>query len=124
MLRQDGASETERARNEGEQAYQRVLAAAAQRASQVDDYWDRYAASCVSGTNSAGDRRWLAVLRPNGVRLANNGSIDCREWLNTVESSARTVDQEIRNANELGRRAGVFPGVMRDIRRRHRLDWD
>jgi hypothetical protein len=124
MLRQDGASETERARNDGEQAYQRVLAAAAQRASQVDDYWDRYAASCVSGTNSAGDRRWLAVLRPNGVRLANNGSIDCREWLNTVESSARTVDQEIRNANELGRRAGVFPGVMRDIRRRHRLDWD
>jgi putative serine protease PepD len=124
MLRQDGASETEQARSEGEQAYERVLAATAQRASQVDNHWDRYAASCVSGTNNAGDRRWLAVLEPNGVRLSNNGTVDCREWLNTLASNARTIDQEIRNANELGRRAGVFPGVMRDIRRRHRLDWD
>ena len=124
MLRQGGASATEQARSEGEQAYERVLAAAEQRASQVDNYWDRYAAACVSGGANAGDRRWVAALQPNGVRLSNNSAVDCREWLNTVASNARTIDQEIRNANELGRRAGVFPGVMRDIRRRHRLDWD
>jgi hypothetical protein len=124
MLRQDGASETEQARSDGEQAYERVLAATAQRASEVDSYWERHAASCVSGTNNASDRRWLAVLQPNGVRLSNNGTVDCREWLNTLASNARIIEQEIRNANELGRRAGVFPGVMRNIRRRHRLDWE
>jgi S1-C subfamily serine protease len=124
MLRQGGASETEQARSEGEQAYERVLAAAAQRATQVDDYWDRYATTCVSGTVNASDRRWVAALQPNGVRLSNNSAVDCREWLNTLASNVRTIDQEIRNANELGRRAGVFPGVMRDVRRRHRLDWD
>ena len=124
MLRQGGASETDRARGEGEQAYERVLAAAAERATQVDTYWDRYAAGCVSGTSHAGDRRWLAALRPNGVRLSNNGAVDCREWLNTLASNARTIEQDIRSANELARRAGVFPGTMRDIRRRHRLDWE
>ena len=124
MLRQGGASETEQARNEGEQAYERVLAAAAERANQVDGYWDRYAAACVSGPVNAGDRRWLAALKPSGVRISNNSGVDCREWLNTVASNVRAIDREIRNANELGRRAGVFPGVMRDIRRRHRLDWD
>jgi hypothetical protein len=111
MLRQDGASETEQARSDGQQAYERVLAAAAQRASEVDSYWDRYAAACASGTANTGDRRWLAVLRPNGVRLANNTTVDCREWLNTLASNARAIEQEIRNANELGRRAGVFPGA-------------
>jgi Trypsin-like peptidase domain len=124
MLRQGGASETEQARSEGEQAYERVLAAAAQRASQIDSYWDRYAAACVSGAPNAGERRWIAALQPNGVRLSNNSAVDCREWLNTLASNVRSIDQEIRTANELGRRAGVFPGVMRDIRRRHRLDWD
>jgi hypothetical protein len=123
MLRQGGASETEQARNEGQQAYERALAAAAQRASQIDSHWDRYAGACVSGRVNAGDRRWLAALEPNGVRLSNNSAIDCREWLNTLTSNARTIDQEIRTANEQGRRAGVFPGVMRDVRRRERLDW-
>ena len=124
MLGLGGTSETERVRIEGEQAYERVLASAAQRASQIDSYWDRYAAACVSGTVNAGDRRWVAALQPNGVRLSNNNAVDCREWLNTLASNARTIDQEVRNANELGRRAGVFPGTMRDIRRRHHLDWD
>jgi S1-C subfamily serine protease len=127
MLRQGGVSETEQARNEGQDAYEHALTAAAQRAVQLNNHWDRYATACVSSSVNAGDRRWLAALERSGVRLANNTAIDCREWLSTVSSNARALDQDIRDANERGRRAGVFPGVMRDIRRQHRLDapqWD
>jgi putative serine protease PepD len=127
MLREGGASETEQVRNEGQQAYERALNTAAQRASQIDTYWDRYASACVSASVNAGDRRWLAALERDGVRLSNNRAINCREWLETLSSNVRSLDQNIRDANEQGRRAGVFPGVMRDIRRRHRLDspeWD
>jgi S1-C subfamily serine protease len=123
MLRQGGASQTDDARSEGQQAYERAMAATAQRAGQIDDYWQRYAPTCVSASSNAGDRRWLAALQDDGVRLATNSRVNCREWLDAVSSNARTVDQEIREANEIGRRAGVFPGVMRDTRRRHRLDW-
>ncbi len=122
MLRGVEASATEEARSLGQQAYERTMAAAADRASQIDSYWDRYAAACVSGTVPAGDRRWLAALQANGVRLSNNATINCRDWLDTVSSNALAIADEVRNANELGRRAGVFPGVMRDIRHRHRLD--
>ena len=27
------------------------------------------------------------------------------------------------NANEAARRAGVFPGTMREVRRKYKLDW-
>ncbi len=123
MLRQGGASATEEARSQGQQAYERTLAALAQRANQIDSHWERYASMCVSAAVNAGDRRWLAALETNGVRLAMNARINCRDWLDTVSSNARSIDQEIRDANEAARRAGVFPGVLRDLRRQHRLDW-
>ena len=123
MLRQASVSTTEAARNEGEDAYERTIAAVAQRATQVDSYWDRYASVCVSTAGNGGERRWFAALEANRVRLANAARINCREWLESVAASARDIDREIRAANEAGRRAGVFPGVMREARRRHRLDW-
>ena len=36
---------------------------------QLDDYWDKYAGSCVSTSSGTGDRSWFAVFETNGVRL-------------------------------------------------------
>jgi S1-C subfamily serine protease len=123
MLRQDGTADADRVRTQGEQSYLRALGAAVQRADQLDAYWGRYASACVSAAVKAGDRPWLAALEPNGVRLSMNTALNCRDWLETVATTARTIDQEMRVANEQARRAGVFPGVLRDTRRRQRLDW-
>jgi S1-C subfamily serine protease len=122
MLRQGSVSTTEAARNHGQDEYERTMGAIAQRAAQVDGYWDRYASSCVSASPGDGDRRWFAALEPGGVRLANAARINCREWLESVAASGREIERQMRAANETGRRAGVFPGVMREVRRRHRLD--
>ncbi len=123
LLRPGSGSTADDTRAQGQQQYTRTLAAAMQRAEQTDAYWDRYASSCVSTAVNVGDRRWLAALETNGVRLATNTRLDCREWLETITLTARDVGRAIRDANEAARRAGVFPGVLRDARRQHRLDW-
>jgi hypothetical protein len=89
----------------------------------VDGYWERYASACVRGTVNGGSRPWLAALDANGVAIAAAQS-GCVEWLDTVRKHARDIDQDVRAANETARRAGVFPGVLRDLRRQHRLDWN
>jgi hypothetical protein len=122
MLRSNGTT-SDTLRTQGEAAYARTLAAAAQRAAQIDTYWRQHAADCVSAAVSAGERPWLAALETNGVRLGRNGAINCGQWLATVTTHARTLDQEVRQANETARRAGVFPGVLREARRQHHLDW-
>jgi S1-C subfamily serine protease len=114
----------EDARARGEQMYDSVLGEAAQRGASIDAYWDQYARECVTASVNAGDRRWMAALETNGVRLAaTNTRSRCSDWLETVATNAGGIDQAIRQANERARRAGVFPGVLRDLRRRHRLDW-
>jgi hypothetical protein len=123
VLRPAGGSTADDIRTEGQHAYTRTLMAAAQRGDQIDTYWTRYASECVSTAVKAGERPWMSALEPGAVRLATSTRIDCHQWLETVTANARAVDQEIRNAAELARRSGVFPGVMRDLRRRHRLDW-
>jgi S1-C subfamily serine protease len=119
-----GPTTAEQARARGEQQYAEVLGAAAQRGASLDSYWTDYARECVATSVNAGDRLWMAALETRGIRLAaNNTRIRCDDWLKTVTATARGVDAAIRQANERARRDGVFPGVLRDLRRRHRLDW-
>jgi hypothetical protein len=116
-----GAGDDMRAR--GEQAYEQVLAWAAQTSQQLDAYWDRYASTCVTSSNRSGDRAWFAVLEPNGVRINPAATINCQSWLETVQSNALPIKATIDQAADAARRSGVYPGVLRDMRRKHKLDW-
>jgi hypothetical protein len=118
-----GPSQADRMRERGEQAYRATLESAARSAEQLDSYWDRYATGCVTTASRTGDRAWFAALEPNGVRMAERSAYDCRTWLETVRSNANTVRAEVAKATEAARQNGVYPGVMRDLRRRHKLDW-
>jgi S1-C subfamily serine protease len=119
-----GPSEGEEMRARGEEGYARVLEWAARNADQIDGYWSRYAATCVgpSGARS-GDRAWFAVYEPGGVRLNGTSIYNCESWLDTVRSNAAQIKTEVDKAAERARQAGVYPGVMRDLRRRYRLSW-
>jgi S1-C subfamily serine protease len=118
-----GPSAGEQARQRGEQEYANVLRWADQRAGQIDAYWNRYAAACVSSSTSNGDRPWFAIFEPRGVSMGRVSTIDCSGWLDTLTTSARPVRDEIARATEAARRSGVYPGVLRDLRRRHRMEW-
>jgi hypothetical protein len=118
-----GASDTDTRRIRGEQDYAAVLQSAARAADQVDDLWGRNAKICVASAARTGDRSWLAVFEPNGVRMSGGTDADCGRWLETVRTNASKLRAAIDQANEAARRDGVYPGTIRDLRRRYRLEW-
>ena len=85
-------------RDQGAQAYQRALATPAHRSDGIDAFWDSYASSCVASAVRTGDRAWIAVYEADVVR------------------------SEVAVATEAARRLGVYPRVMRDLRREHRME--
>jgi hypothetical protein len=116
-------SEGEQMRAHGAQGYARVLEWAARNADQIDGYWERYAASCVASPAGTGDRAWFAVYDANAVRLNGTAAFDCQSWLGTVRDNAMQIKTEVDQAAEGARQAGVYPGVMRDLRRQYRMQW-
>jgi hypothetical protein len=51
-------------------------------------------------------------------------NLDCQGWLDSLRNNATQIRTTVDQAAEIARRSGVYPGVMRDIRRRNRLDWN
>jgi S1-C subfamily serine protease len=118
-----GPSGPGQVRDKGEAEYDKVLAWAEPRAAQLDSYWARYAPSCVSASSRTGDRAWFAAFEPNGIKMGNVSTLDCEGWLNNLLDNARPVREAVGQATEAARRNGVYPGTLRELRRRHRLEW-
>ena len=118
-----GRSDTDDQRNRGEQDYTRILEWAAKNATELDAYWNRYAGSCVTSARPAGDRAWFAVYETAGISLATNPAVNCASWIDTVRTNAGRIRDEIEKATEIARQRGVYPGTVRDLRRRYRLNW-
>jgi S1-C subfamily serine protease len=122
MLRGGAPSEGDQQREQGEKEYAAVIEWADRNAQQIDDYWDRYAKTCVSGARRSGDRPWFAVYEPNGITISAHSAYDCRQFLDTLRGNAEQLKAEVDRVGDVARRKGVYPGVMRDLRRRYRLD--
>jgi len=118
-----GPADSDVLRAQGEQVYSQTVQAAAQRADQLDAYWNQYAPSCVASAPRSGDRPWFAVYERQAVRLSATSNLDCQGWLSSVEDYALPIRDALRQAAEIARRSGVYPGVMRDLRRQHRMSW-
>jgi S1-C subfamily serine protease len=116
-------SEGDRRRERGEQAYRQAMEWAVRNGDQLDTMWARYADACVTSATRSGDRPWFAALEPNGVRISATSAYNCQEWLSTVRNNANTIRGEVAKAAEVARQNGVYPGVLRDMRREHRMDW-
>ncbi|MDA1184113.1 MAG: trypsin-like peptidase domain-containing protein [Acidobacteria bacterium] len=110
-------------RAQANQVYARELGQAARVGADIDTFWENYAESCVASAVRTGDRPWFAVYEPDGVRLAAASAYDCSAWLSRVLGEAERVSAIVRAATEAARRQGVYPGVMRDLRQEHRLEW-
>jgi S1-C subfamily serine protease len=110
-------------RDQGTQVYQAALESVAQAADELDDYWTRYGPSCVRPVARTTNRPWFVTFEPNGITLAPSGAYNCEEWLRVVRTNADAIHAGMVRAGEAARRQGVYPGVMRDLRRQHRLEW-
>jgi hypothetical protein len=108
---------------QGVAAYEGQLQAIARRADQLDDYWTRFKTSCnASATSGGGDREWFGAWarRPEFTARVSG----CNEWLNDVIQLSTQVKRDMETAEESARRAGVFPGEARDLRKRYKLEWN
>jgi len=117
-------SETDEERTRGEQEFSRMLEGAARTAGELDGYWSRYASQCVARLKPAGDRPWFAAYDAAGITLGNHSTINCEQWLGEVRTTATRIKDTVDRASETARQRGVYPGTVRDLRRRQRLDWE
>ena len=118
-----GASTSDDMRERGTEAYRSALDGAARRGAGIDTFWDSYASSCVASAVPTGDRAWFAVYEPEGLQLTAASGYDCQAWLTRLRAEADVIRDEVARATEAARRQAVYPGVMRDLRRQHRMEW-
>jgi hypothetical protein len=116
-------SRSDAERDEGSAIYDRALQALARRADSIDDYWDRFRVACrPAGPFTGGARAWFGVRE----RMPAMGSRDtrCVQWLHDITQHAAAMRTAMSSSDETARAAGVYPGVRRELRRKHELDWD
>jgi hypothetical protein len=91
----------------------------------LDAEWVDYAKWCGAGGTSApnGGRAWFAIWSTAGVS-GGNGRADCSAMHGDILGRANRVKAAVQEVSERARRAGVYPGEMREVRRQFLLDYD
>jgi hypothetical protein len=102
------------------------MVALSAKADDADIAWERYVAGCrlnvTSATAFAGvaTRQWIAVV---GATATSSTWTDACAEAGTFFSLARQVKRGMCVAEDAARRAAVYPGTVRDLRAKYRLDW-
>jgi len=117
-------SESESARDRGAARFEQLVQVLSRAGDQIDANWQRNAKLCVASTvSTGGDRPWFALYVPNGVKTAVSNAYDCFAWINDMKTSANQIKERMDQALEASRRDDVYPGTIRDIRRKYRMEW-
>jgi S1-C subfamily serine protease len=119
-----GPSESEALRARGTAQYEQAVQWAARNSDQIDANWQRNAKLCVaSATPAGGDRAWFALYVPDGLKVARSNAYDCFAWVEDLKTAANQIRTALDAAAESARHDGVYPGTIRQIRQRYRMDW-
>jgi S1-C subfamily serine protease len=110
-------------RETGGQQYATTLGGTAHRAADLDEAWNRYRASCHITDVRAGDsHEWFQLYDPRSP--LHRTAAYCASALNAVQHEADAINAAMLGADEAARRADVYPGARREMRRRFRLDYE
>ena len=119
-----GPSESEAARARGQAQYEQAVQWAARIGDQIDTNWQRNSKLCVaSSASTGGDRPWFAVYVPDGIKVARSNAYDCFAWIDDLKTAANQIKATLDTAAESARRDNVYPGTIRQIRQKYRMDW-
>ena len=119
-----GPSESESARDRGAAQFEQAVQVIARAGDQVDANWQRNSKLCVaSAVSTGGDRPWFALCVANGVKTAVSNQYDCFSWIDDMKSAAKQIKERMDQAVEAARRDDVYPGTIREIRRKYRMEW-
>jgi S1-C subfamily serine protease len=119
-----GPSESEAARAKGQAQYEQAVQWAARASDQIDTNWQRNSKLCVASSSpTGGDRVWFAVYVPDGIKVARSNAYDCFAWIDDLKGAANQIKTTLETAGESARRDGVYPGTIRQIRQKYRMEW-
>jgi len=121
-LNDTGASPADAIREQGTRAYEQALSQLALRSDALDRDWTRFKSICsVTAIGGKFKREWYALFEtPAMPGMVAPG---CEGFLIELRQAAGGIRTEMRAQEEKARRAGVYPGVQREIRERLRLDY-
>jgi S1-C subfamily serine protease len=115
------ASDADRIRTEGQRSYEEALKALARRADSLDSAWRRFRAECYGGPIVGSfDREWFSLLVPRA--LPGQTAIGCGSYQSDLTEEANTFKTTVVQADEAVRKAGVYPGEIRDLLRKYKLN--
>ena len=118
LMNGGGADDERQAATAG---YERFMVEAARRAAELDRSWSEVVSQCLGGAapGTRGERGWFAVWE----RFDNSKvSPACSQYFAGFQRATSTFHDRMVEAADQARRAGVYPGVCRDIRHRYSLD--
>ena len=73
--------------------------------------------------HTTADRPWFALYEIQRRSTRNRSAYDCIGWIDSMRGDALT-DPRLRSPRaESARRDGVYPGTIRELRRKYQLDW-
>jgi hypothetical protein len=116
------ASPTDQRRNDAATVFEKTLAQLAGRADALEDQWRTFRNTCYEGRVAGSfDREWFALWDQRAMQ----GSVSpgCSAFFDRIRQTAFVIRDGVAAAEEIARRADVYPGTRRDALRHHRLDY-
>jgi len=105
-------------------AFEARVVAAAQQSVRVDSLWNSFRTSCNvllrSGGAYEGSRPWLSLW--DGQAQVDLSSGNCRDLYNQIVGYGQAVNEAMADAEDAAARV-LAPGRIREIERRHSLEW-
>jgi hypothetical protein len=113
-----------RQREEGCREYDREVSGLAAKADRIDSLWEKYASFCqgtiaVSVGNAYG-RHWFGIYTT--INAADTP--ECRMMVQDMKVLAAEIDEGMETAWEKAHRAGVYPGQIRAVQQKYRMELD
>jgi hypothetical protein len=105
-------------------SFEARVSALAQQAVRVDTLWNTFRTSCNvvmrGGSAYEGSRQWLSLW--DDAAQVDVSSGNCRDMHNQVVSLGQAISESMADAEDNAGRV-LNPGQVREIERRHSLDW-
>ena len=106
-------------RERGEDEFEQAALALARQADDLDTYRQRYRIACTGGSYAG---LMLVNSRYVLVSISNAGFPECLLLQSEIASLSKSIRTGMEQAVEDARRADVYPGTVRDIRKKYALD--
>jgi hypothetical protein len=120
-VRDEASSTVDALRARGARDYEAAVSRLAAEARTADAAYARYESSCPASAGAdEGSRPWFGL--PDGA-AASQADAGCASLVDEIARLAAPIKAGMIAAQENARKAWVLPGTLRDIRRRHSMEW-